>query len=81
MSKRIHELAKEWSQNPKDLLAWPSASGMRGKRSQSSLTDDEVARLREGLGLAPAAARSRSGPSGSSPSGWSRSATRTPISW
>ncbi|HJW71158.1 MAG TPA: hypothetical protein VJ829_17570, partial [Candidatus Binatia bacterium] len=26
--------------------------GLRGKRSQSSLTEDEVARLREGLGLA-----------------------------
>jgi translation initiation factor IF-2 len=52
MSKRIHELAKEWGQNPKDLLAMAERVGLRGKRSQSSLTDEEVARLREGLGLA-----------------------------
>jgi translation initiation factor IF-2 len=52
MSKRIHELAKEWGQNPKDLLAMAERVGLRGKRSQSSLTEDEVARLREGLGLA-----------------------------
>jgi translation initiation factor IF-2 len=52
MSKRIHELAKEWGQNPKDLLAVAERVGLRGKRSQSSLTEDEVARLREGVGLA-----------------------------
>jgi translation initiation factor IF-2 len=52
MSKRIHELAKEWGQNPKDLLAMAERVGLRGKRSQSSLTEDEVARLREGLSLA-----------------------------
>src|SRR5262249_45603064 len=52
MSKRIHELAKDWGQNPQDLLAVAARVGLRGKRSQSSLTDDEVVRLREGLGLA-----------------------------
>jgi translation initiation factor IF-2 len=52
MSKRIHELAKEWNQNPKDLLAMAERVGLRGKRSQSALTDEEVGRLREGLGLA-----------------------------
>src|SRR4029077_7305305 len=52
MSKRIHELAKEWNQNPKDLLAMAERVGLRGKRSQSSLTDEEGGRLREGLGLA-----------------------------
>jgi translation initiation factor IF-2 len=52
MSKRIHELAKEWGQNPKDLLAVAERVGLRGKRSQSSLTEDEVARLREGVGFA-----------------------------
>jgi translation initiation factor IF-2 len=51
MSKRIHELAREWSQNPKDLLVVAERVGIRGKRSQSALTDDEVARLRDGLGL------------------------------
>ena len=53
MSKRIHELAKEWGQNPKDLLVVAERVGIRGKRSQSALTDDEVTRLRDGLGLTP----------------------------
>ncbi len=53
MSKRIHELAKEWGQNPKDLLTVAERVGIRGKRSQSALTDDEVVRLRDGLGLTP----------------------------
>src|SRR4029453_9141512 len=53
MSKRIHELAKEWSQNPKDLLRLAEPLGIRGKRPQSTLTDDEVTRLRDGLGLTP----------------------------
>jgi translation initiation factor IF-2 len=53
MSKRIHELAKEWGQNPKDLLVIAERVGIRGKRSQSALTDDEVTRLRDGLGLTP----------------------------
>ena len=43
MSKRIHELAKEWAVQPKDLLAGLEKLGIRGKRSQSSLTDEEVA--------------------------------------
>src|SRR5262245_17193332 len=53
MSKRIHELAKEWSQNPKDLLIVAERVGIRGKRPQSTLTDDEVTRLRDGLGITP----------------------------
>jgi translation initiation factor IF-2 len=52
MSKRIHELAKEWDVQPKDLLAGLEKLGIRGKRSQSSLTDEEVQRVRETLGLA-----------------------------
>src|SRR2546430_12641600 len=51
MSKRIHELAKEWSVQPKDLLAGLEKLAIRGKRSQSSLTDEEVQRVREALGL------------------------------
>jgi translation initiation factor IF-2 len=53
MSKRMHELAKEWGHNPKDLIAVAERLGIRGKRSQSALTDEEVTRLRDGLGLAP----------------------------
>src|SRR5213593_3166524 len=51
MSKRIHELAKEWDVQPKDLVAGLEKLGIRGKRSQSSLTDEEVQRVREALGL------------------------------
>src|SRR5262245_41763948 len=53
MSKRIHELAREWGSNPKDLIAMAERLGIRGKRSQSSVTDEEVTRLREGMGLSP----------------------------
>src|SRR5262245_50656762 len=51
MSKRIHELATEWNVLPKDLIAGLEKVGIRGKRSQSSLSDDEVQRAREALGL------------------------------
>src|SRR5438128_3839273 len=51
MSKRIHELAREWNVQPKDLVAGLGKRGIRGKRSQSSLTDEEVQRVREALGL------------------------------
>jgi translation initiation factor IF-2 len=53
MSKRIHELAKEWGQSPKDVLACAERLGMEGKRSQSSFTDEEAQRVREALGLVP----------------------------
>jgi translation initiation factor IF-2 len=53
MSKRIHELAKEWNVQPKDLLSGLERLGIRGRRSQSSLSDEEVQRVRELLGLAP----------------------------
>jgi translation initiation factor IF-2 len=53
MSKRVHELAKEWAVAPKDLLAGLEKTGIRGKRSQSALTDEEVARVKEVLGLTP----------------------------
>src|SRR5882724_1234675 len=53
MPKRIHELAKEWGVAPKDILARAEKLGIRGKRSQSSLTDDEADRLKEELGLTP----------------------------
>jgi translation initiation factor IF-2 len=57
MSKRIHELAKEWNVAPKDVLAAAEQAGMKGKRSQSTVTDDETQRLRQALGLAPKAAQ------------------------
>jgi translation initiation factor IF-2 len=53
MSKRIHELAKEWAVAPKDLLTGIEKVGIRGKKAQSSLTDEEVQRVREAMGLVP----------------------------
>jgi translation initiation factor IF-2 len=47
MSKRVHELAREWSIAPKDLLLAAEKLGIRGKRSQSSFTDEEVQRVRD----------------------------------
>jgi translation initiation factor IF-2 len=48
--KRIHELSREWNVEAKDLLAKLEKLGVHGKRSQSSLTDDEVERLRVEFG-------------------------------
>lgn len=54
MPKRITELAREWGfQQPKDLVAKLEELGIRGKRAQSSLTDDEIARVESRLGFGP----------------------------
>src|SRR5919198_520801 len=53
MSKRIHELAKDWGVAAKDLVAAAEKVGIRGKRSQSSLTEEEVRAVRQALGLEP----------------------------
>jgi translation initiation factor IF-2 len=53
MSKRIHELAKEWGVSPKDMLARAEKLGIRGKRSQSSLSDEEADSIKEDMGLTP----------------------------
>jgi translation initiation factor IF-2 len=50
-AKRINEVAKEWGVQPKDIVTAAEQLGMKGKRSQSALTDDEIARLRQALGL------------------------------
>jgi len=44
--KRIHELAKEWSVDVKELVTKLDKLGIHNKRSQSSLTDEDVERLR-----------------------------------
>src|SRR6185295_212179 len=49
--KRIHELAKDWNVSTKDVLAKIERLGIRNKKSQSSLSDDQIARVREALGL------------------------------
>lgn len=54
--KRVHELAKEWGLATKDLVARLERLGIRSKKSQSSLNDDQVARVRDALGLREKAA-------------------------
>src|SRR6185295_499339 len=49
--KRIHELAKDWNVPTKDVLAKIERLGIRNKKSQSSLSDDQIAKVREALGL------------------------------
>src|SRR4051812_18945439 len=51
MSRRVNELAKEWGLEPKDLTGRLEKIGLRNKRAQSSLTDDEVQRAGEELGF------------------------------
>ena len=54
--KRIHELAKEWGVPTKDLLARIERLGIRNKKSQSSLAEAQITRVREDLGLRDKAA-------------------------
>jgi translation initiation factor IF-2 len=51
MSRRVHELAKEWGLEPKELTARLEKIGLRNRRAQSTLTDDEVVRAGNELGL------------------------------
>ncbi|MGH7771771.1 MAG: translation initiation factor IF-2 [Candidatus Binatia bacterium] len=53
MKTRVHLLAKDLGLEPKDLIAHLEKMGMRGKRAQSSLEEEEVARIRAAL-AAPA---------------------------
>ena len=46
---RVHLLAKELAIETKDLIAQLDKMGMRGRKAQSSLEDDEVARIRAAL--------------------------------
>ncbi|MBI3301369.1 MAG: translation initiation factor IF-2 [Deltaproteobacteria bacterium] len=46
--KRIHELAKEWGMDTRQLLARLEELGLHGKKAQSTLTDQEIALVRPG---------------------------------
>src|SRR5258705_11824030 len=46
---RVHLLAKELGIETKDLIAQLDGLGMRGRKAQSALEDDEVARVRASL--------------------------------
>jgi len=48
---RVHELAKSWGIESKDLLDQIKRLGISGKRSQSSLSDDEIERVQSELGV------------------------------
>src|SRR5262249_4466522 len=48
---RVHLLAKELGIETKDLIAQLDKLGIRGRKAQSSLEDDEVTRLRAALAL------------------------------
>ena len=52
MAMRVHQLAKDLGIEPKELIAHLEKLGIAGKRAQSSLEDEEVARLRAALALA-----------------------------
>ena len=47
--KRIHELAKEWGVEPKQVLTLLEAQGIHGKKSQSSLSEQEADTVRQAL--------------------------------
>ena len=46
---RVHLLAKELGIETKDLIAQLDKLGMRGRKAQSAMEDDEVARVRSAL--------------------------------
>jgi len=51
MPRRVNELAKEWGLEAKDLTLRLEKIGLRNKRAQSALTDEEVLRAANELGL------------------------------
>lgn len=46
--KRIHELAKEWGMETRQVLAKLELVGIHGKKPQSTLSEEEITRVREG---------------------------------
>ncbi|TMA57812.1 MAG: hypothetical protein E6J80_05900 [Deltaproteobacteria bacterium] len=46
--KRIHELAKEWGVDTRQMLTRLEEQGIHGKKAQSTLTDHEIALVRPG---------------------------------
>jgi translation initiation factor IF-2 len=49
---RVHELAQDWGVPSKEVVTRLERIGIRGKKAQSSLSDEELARVRSELGLA-----------------------------
>src|SRR5215831_20116842 len=51
MPRRVNDLAKEWGLEAKELTARLEKIGMRNRRAQSSLSDEEVQRAATELGM------------------------------
>lgn len=49
--KRIHEFAKEWEVESRQIIAALTAMNVRGKKSQSTLSEQEADDVRQALGL------------------------------
>ncbi len=49
--RRISEYAKEWKVEPRQILAKLEAKGIRGRRAQSSMSEEEAEMVRRELGL------------------------------
>ena len=49
--KRIHEFAKEWEVESRQIIAALTAMNVRGKKSQSTLSEQEADEVRQALGL------------------------------
>jgi translation initiation factor IF-2 len=47
---RVHELAKEWGVSSKEVVTRLERIGIRGKKTQSSLSPEELARVKSELG-------------------------------
>src|SRR5262245_36237683 len=54
MSKtRVHELAKEWGLDVKDLISRLEKIGIRGRRPQGTLSEEEIEQATRELGIGP----------------------------
>ena len=51
--KRIHEFAKEWEVESRQIIAALTTMNVRGKKSQSTLSEQEADGVRQALGLSP----------------------------
>ena len=51
-NRRIHEFASEWGIKSREILDHLEKKGVTGKKAQSSLSEDEAARIYDEIGLA-----------------------------
>jgi hypothetical protein len=53
ITRRVHDLAKEWGLEAKDLAGRLEKIGIRNRRAQSTLSEDEIIQAARELGLGP----------------------------